>query len=68
MYQHLAREQGVSVPRLIAHGYIREASLYFVATELLGPSLESEVTTQPALEPEAMRALERVHACGVLHG
>ncbi len=68
MYKHLAREQGVSVPRLIAHGYILESSLYFVATELLGPSLESEMTTQPALEPEAMLALERVHACGVLHG
>ncbi|KAK9816199.1 hypothetical protein WJX74_001896 [Apatococcus lobatus] len=56
------------MPRLIARGHIIDSSLYFRATELLGPSLESAGTAAEDLEPAALRALERVHACGVLHG
>lgn len=64
VYEHLRGEQGVSVPRFVACGYIVDSTLYFLATELLGPSLES---AGDDLEPAALHALQRVHACGVLH-
>ncbi|KAK9822512.1 hypothetical protein WJX74_000027 [Apatococcus lobatus] len=68
VYKHLRAEQGVSVPRLVARGYMIDSSLYFVATEPMGPSLELAPIAERNLEPAAMHALERVHACGVLHG
>ena len=64
VYEHLRGEQGVSVPRFVACGYIVDSTLYFLATELLGPSLES---AGDDLEPAALHALQRIHACGVLH-
>ncbi|KAK9825621.1 hypothetical protein WJX74_010498 [Apatococcus lobatus] len=68
VYRHLPGEQGVSVPRFVACGHILDSSLYFIATELLGPSLEDAMTLDKDFEPAALHALERVHACGVLHG
>lgn len=68
MYQHLHWEQGVSVPRFVASGHITDSSLYFIAMELLGPSLGSPMAVEEDLEPAALHALARVHACGVLHG
>lgn len=66
MYEHLRGEQGVSVPRFVACGHILDSTLFFLATELLGPSLA--MTAGEDLEPAALRALERVHARGILHG
>ncbi|KAK9848927.1 hypothetical protein WJX84_005389 [Apatococcus fuscideae] len=68
VYEHLHEEQGVAIPRFVAQGHIIDSTFYFIATELMGPSLEFAVAGEEDLEPAAMRALERVHACGVLHG
>ena len=68
VYEHLRGEQGISVPRFVACGYIMDSTLYFIATELLGPSLDSVASAAgETLELTALRALDRVHACGVLH-
>lgn len=68
VYQHLLTEQGVSVPRCVASGYILDSTLYFVATELLGPTLDSAARASlPVLDRSALKALERVHARGILH-
>ncbi|KAK9800857.1 hypothetical protein WJX73_000580 [Symbiochloris irregularis] len=68
MYHQLAVEQGRCVPRLVASGFIEDSTLYFLATELLGTSLEdTEPEVADALEPAALRALERLHSHGVLH-
>lgn len=68
MYKHLRGEQGVSVPRFVACGFVRDSTMYFIATELLGPSLASlPLADGETLEATALHALQRVHACGVLH-
>ena len=67
VYEHLRAEQGVSVPRFVACGYIMDSTLYFIATELLGPSLDSAAAVEKTLELTALHALDRVHSCGVLH-
>lgn len=67
VYEHLRGEQGISVPRFGACGYIIDSTLYFIAMELLGPSLYDTAAAEK-LQPAALRALNRVHACGVLHG
>ncbi len=68
MYKHLHGEQGISVPRFVACGHIKGSTLYFLATELLGPPLDSAVIAGEGLGPAALHALDRVHACHVLHG
>ena len=68
VYEHLQWEQGISVPRFVACGHIVDSPLYFIATELLGPSLEYAMTTQEDCGRAALHALKRVQACGVLHG
>lgn len=73
IYQHLRPEQGVSVPRCMEHGWIRESTCYFLALELLGHSLEEELGAEEgaelpeALQHAALQALQRVHAHRVLH-
>ncbi len=67
VYEHLRAEQGISVPCFVARGHIVDTSFYFIATELL-KQLNAEKIAEEGLEPAALHALERVHACGVLHG
>ena len=68
VYEHLRGEQGVSVPRFVASGYILDSTLFFIATEMLGPPLDRVASVAgETLELAALRALDRVHACGVLH-
>ena len=67
VYEHLRAEQGISVPRFVAHGYILDSTFYFIATELLRP-LDAETIAEEGLEPAALHALQRVHACGVTQG
>ncbi|KAK9822550.1 hypothetical protein WJX74_003839 [Apatococcus lobatus] len=61
-------EGRINGQRVAVKGHIIDSTFYFIATELMGPSLEFAVAGEEDLEPAAMRALERVHACGVLHG
>ena len=68
MYKHLRWEQGISVPRFVACGHIKGSTLYFLATELLGPPLDPAVTAGEDLGPAALDALQRVHARRVSHG
>ena len=68
VYQHLHEEQGVSVPRFFAHGWIKQTTCYFLAVELLGPTLEDATEAdQDAFQSAAVEALECIHARGVLH-
>ncbi|KAK9793447.1 hypothetical protein WJX73_007141 [Symbiochloris irregularis] len=68
VYQHLHEEQGVSVPRFFAHGWIKQTTCYFLAVELLGPTLEDATETEhDAFQSAAIEALECIHARGVLH-
>ena len=68
VYEHLREEQGVSVPRFVASGYILDSTLFFIATEMLGPPLDRVASVAgETLELAALRALVQVHACGVLH-
>ena len=75
VYRRLHQQQGVSVPRLFAHGWIKGTTCYFLALELLGPTLQDlSDADQDALQPSAIQALEQVHArgiwhrCGLFHG
>ena len=68
MLDHLRDEQGQAVPRKVTQGFIAGSTCYFVATELLGESLQEAPSSEhAALEQAALAALDKVHARGVLH-
>ncbi|KXZ53566.1 hypothetical protein GPECTOR_6g483 [Gonium pectorale] len=70
IYRRLRSLQGVYIPHLLAHGYI-DGWQYFLATSLECPSLESNEAwpeDAAATTMSAIRALDKVHQLGVLHG
>lgn len=63
-------EQGTAVPYLVAHGYIADSTLYFIATQLMGPSLESIPAPSDDMvqfwEGGVLAVVDKVHARGVM--
>ena len=68
VYQRLAKLQGKVVPRLLWYGEIVEGMADALATEYAGEPLSKVPQVTPAMAQNALRALDALHAHGVLHG